>query len=129
LLRDLNREFGSLGLAAAAYNAGPGRVRDWLGGRRPLPGETRAYVRLVTGRTAEEWAAGQRDPVEMPLAQSVPCSQVAVTLGAAAPGCTAPPARKSQTVGRGIGRRPDSGQGAHALSRTPVEVCGDPCRP
>jgi soluble lytic murein transglycosylase-like protein len=56
LLRDLRREFGNLGLAAAAYNAGPGRVRDWLGSRRPLPGETQAYVRLVTGRSVEEWA-------------------------------------------------------------------------
>jgi soluble lytic murein transglycosylase-like protein len=42
LLRGLRDEFGNLGLAAAAYNAGSGRVRDWLGGRRPLPRETRA---------------------------------------------------------------------------------------
>jgi Transglycosylase SLT domain len=49
LLRDLRHEFGNLGLAAAAYNAGPGRVRDWLAGRRGLPRETDAYVRLITG--------------------------------------------------------------------------------
>jgi len=41
LLAELRREFGNFGLAAAAYNAGPGRVRDWLVRRRPLPGETR----------------------------------------------------------------------------------------
>ncbi len=29
------------GLAAAAYNAGPGRVSAWLASHRPLPGETR----------------------------------------------------------------------------------------
>jgi hypothetical protein len=54
-LRDLHEQFGNLGLAAAAYNAGPTRVRDWLAGRRTLPSETHAYVRIVTGRRAEEW--------------------------------------------------------------------------
>src|SRR5436309_4199647 len=49
LLRDLRREFGNLGLAAAAYNAGSGRVRDWLVARRALPAEIVAYVRVVTG--------------------------------------------------------------------------------
>jgi hypothetical protein len=76
-LRDLRREFGNIGLAAAAYNAGPGRVRDWLGSRRSLPGETQAYVRLVTGRPAEEWAKGQTNLVEMPGAMNVPCNQAA----------------------------------------------------
>jgi hypothetical protein len=76
LLRDLNRDFGNLGLAAAAYNAGPRRVRDWLGGRRSLPNETRAYVNIVTGRPAEEWAAGQKDLVEPPAENGVPCRGV-----------------------------------------------------
>ena len=74
LLHGLRLEFGNLGLAAAAYNAGSGRVRDWLGGRRPLPGETRAYVQLVTGRSVEEWTGGQTNPVEMPSVEVVPCN-------------------------------------------------------
>jgi soluble lytic murein transglycosylase-like protein len=32
LLRSLKSQFGNLGLAAAAYNAGPKRVADWLAG-------------------------------------------------------------------------------------------------
>jgi hypothetical protein len=56
-LRDLRGQFGNLGLAAAAYNAGPQRVRDWLAGRRGLPRETRNYVAAVTGRGADQWAA------------------------------------------------------------------------
>jgi Transglycosylase SLT domain/SPOR domain len=81
LLRDLYREFGNLGLAAAAYNARPRRVRDWLGGRRSLPGETRAYVSIVTGRSAEEWAGGQKQLLDMPVANHVPCSQAFTILG------------------------------------------------
>jgi soluble lytic murein transglycosylase-like protein len=55
-LRDLRAVFGNLGLAAAAYNAGAGRVRAWLAGRADLPLETVDYVRAVTGRDASEWA-------------------------------------------------------------------------
>src|SRR5215467_9518523 len=80
LLRDLRREFGNLGLAAAAYNAGSGRVRDWLGGRRPLPRETRDYVRFVTGRSVEEWAGRQTNPVEMPSVEPARCNLLATTL-------------------------------------------------
>src|SRR5258708_7493323 len=54
-LRELRAQFGNLGLAAAAYNAGPQRVRDWLAKKRTLPSETRTYGRTATGRPKEEW--------------------------------------------------------------------------
>ena len=57
-LRDLRRQFGNLGLAAAAYNAGPRRVREWLAGTGPMPSETRNYVHAITGATVEQWAKG-----------------------------------------------------------------------
>jgi hypothetical protein len=60
-LEELHSTFGNLGLAAAAYNAGPRRVRDWLDGRGGLPAETRNYVMRITGRSAEEWAATSRN--------------------------------------------------------------------
>ena len=55
MLRDLRRRFGNLGLAAAAYNGGSGRVRSWLSGTGMLPTETRRYVLAITGRRAEDW--------------------------------------------------------------------------
>lgn len=54
-LAELRDEFGNLGLAAAAYNAGPQRVRDFLAGSRGLPEETRNYVLAVTGYPVESW--------------------------------------------------------------------------
>src|SRR6267378_6462972 len=60
-LRELRDQFGNLGLAAAAYNAGPRRIRDWISGRGRLPNETRAYVRIVTGRLAEEWIGASNE--------------------------------------------------------------------
>jgi hypothetical protein len=57
-LRELRTTFGgNFGLAAAAYNAGPGAVEAWLGGRALLPFETQAYVRIVTGYAAEAWTS------------------------------------------------------------------------
>jgi hypothetical protein len=55
-LADLAAEFGNVGLAAAAYNAGPERVRDWIAGRsNSLPWETVDYVQFITGRPVEDW--------------------------------------------------------------------------
>ena len=80
LLRDLRTQFGNLGLAAAAYNAGPQRVQDWLGRRRSLPQETLAYVRIVTGRSAEEWTAAKSSPLNVKLPDGVPCPEIAKLL-------------------------------------------------
>src|SRR5215470_8821517 len=57
-LKDLRSQFGNLGLAAAAYNAGPGRVRVWMAGAASIPAQTRAYVLSVTGNSIDEWKAG-----------------------------------------------------------------------
>jgi soluble lytic murein transglycosylase-like protein len=42
--------FDDVGLALAAYNAGPGRVTEALRTGRALPAETMAYVQRVLGR-------------------------------------------------------------------------------
>ena len=66
-LSELRAEFGNLGLAAAAYNAGPQRVRDYLAGRGGMPAETRNYVAAITGASVDEWvAAGRADRAPTP---------------------------------------------------------------
>jgi transglycosylase-like protein with SLT domain/sporulation related protein len=59
-LSELREQFGNLGLAAAAYNAGPRRVQEWLAGTGYMPQETRNYVFAITGSTVEDWAAAGR---------------------------------------------------------------------
>jgi Transglycosylase SLT domain len=77
-LHELLGRFGNLGLAAAAYNAGPERVSAWLTSHRALPAETRNYVALVTGWTAEEWASSSPpEKAETTIPQGVPCIQLA----------------------------------------------------
>jgi hypothetical protein len=55
-LAELRDQFGNLGLAAAAYNAGPRRVQEWLAGTGGMPYETRNYVSVITGSSIENWA-------------------------------------------------------------------------
>jgi hypothetical protein len=78
-LRDLKQQFGNLGLAAAAYNAGPGRVSAWLASRRrQLPEETRNYVAIITGWTADEWASASPPKTsETTIPQGIPCTRLA----------------------------------------------------
>ena len=77
-LRELLDRFGNLGLAAAAYNAGPARVSAWLTSHRGLPAETRNYVALVTGWTVDEWASSSPpEKAETTIPQGVPCTRLA----------------------------------------------------
>lgn len=67
LLADLRRAFGNFGLAAAAYNAGPGRVQRWLDRKSSLPFETRDYVAAITGQEAETFRNRENEVVDFSL--------------------------------------------------------------
>jgi len=76
-LRKLHNEFGNLGLAAAAYNAGSGRIQKWLSGRSALPRETRDYVRIITGNNAENWLEESSTvSLHLELPRGAPCEGV-----------------------------------------------------
>ncbi|MDS7594901.1 lytic transglycosylase domain-containing protein [Agrobacterium tumefaciens] len=53
-LSELKTQFGNLGLAAAAYNAGEAGLRTFIDKGR-LPMETRDYVFAITGYPVETW--------------------------------------------------------------------------
>jgi hypothetical protein len=69
-LAELAVRFGNIGLAAAAYNAGPTALANWLSGSGSVPFETRNFVVAITGHEVEEWrgdkppAAASPDPDE-----------------------------------------------------------------
>ncbi len=77
LLQTLYRSFGNLGLAAAAYNAGPKRIQDWLARRGKLPEETRNYVRAITGHAPEKWTVASSIDLPLNLPARAPCDGIA----------------------------------------------------
>lgn len=77
LLRELVAQFGNLGLAAAAYNAGPRRIQDWLQKKGKLPEETKGYVKTITGRPAENWTAASAEHPGQRLPRHAPCQESA----------------------------------------------------
>ena len=77
LLRGLARQFGNLGLAAAAYNAGPRRIQDWLAKKGKLPQETQGYVKTITGRPAENWTLVEAGSPAVKLQRHAPCQEAA----------------------------------------------------
>jgi Transglycosylase SLT domain/SPOR domain len=91
LLVDLKRRFGNLGLAAAAYNAGPARVSDWLAGHGYLPSETRDYVLSVTQHPVEGWigAAAAATMTDTATAFGLSCLQATAAIRRLEPGRSA----------------------------------------
>jgi hypothetical protein len=77
-LNELHARFGNLGLAAAAYNAGPRRITNWMTKGGPLPRETRDYVLRITGKPAGRWieADVKDDPESAVMPAKAPCAEV-----------------------------------------------------
>jgi hypothetical protein len=79
-LAELREQFGNLGLAAAAYNAGPRRVQEWLAGTGPMPQETRNYVLAITGSTVEEWAKAGKGGKQLERIKTASCRELMALL-------------------------------------------------
>src|SRR5262245_48493479 len=105
-LRELRAQLGNLGLATAAYNAGPQRVQDWLAGKRRLPSETLAYVRSVTGHSADEWRRPDARTVTVPA--DTPCVGTTKLAAKPAPPIVQPPAPSAAWAVQLIGERLES---------------------
>src|SRR5216684_762082 len=79
-LNELRSQFGNLGLAAAAYNAGPRRVQEWLAGTGPMPQETRNYVVAITGSTVDDWAGASKTSKPPDRAPNSSCRELMALL-------------------------------------------------
>nr|WP_184083586.1 lytic transglycosylase domain-containing protein [Afipia massiliensis] len=79
-LKELREQFGNLGLAAAAYNAGPRRVQEWLAGTGYMPSETRNYVYAITGTPVDDWAAAGKNGAVKDRAPPTGCRELMALL-------------------------------------------------
>lgn len=79
-LSELREQFGNLGLAAAAYNAGPRRVQEWLAGTGYMPSETRNYVSAITGMSVDDWAAAGKNGMIKDRAPPAGCRELMALL-------------------------------------------------
>ena len=83
-LGELKTDFGNLGLAAAAYNAGESRVSRWLSSGGFLPLETENYVLDIMGEPADVFSdakyAGIVQPLHPTLKFGEACRKLPVTM-------------------------------------------------
>ncbi|QQR39708.1 lytic transglycosylase domain-containing protein [Devosia rhizoryzae] len=84
-LRALELKYGNLGLAAAAYNGGEGKVSRYLAGTGGLAGETRAYVSIITGRPVDGWTGGTVAEADYTLSKEKPFAEACIDMASAAP--------------------------------------------
>jgi hypothetical protein len=128
LLAEFAGRFGNFGLAAAAYNAGAGRLSKWLRAQAGLPPETRLYVLAVTGHRVEDWrthsgsGAYRNRAWRLPRRHDRSCSaDLAIRLRArcfGSYGCLAGSARRVSCQGRPIATAaPGNGEPSLLLAR------------
>src|ERR1700759_4813983 len=79
-LAELRSQFGNLGLAAAAYNAGPRRIQEGLAATGPMPSETRHYVFVITGSSIDDWAKAGKGGKMPESAPPTTCGQLMALL-------------------------------------------------
>ena len=86
-LADLEGRFGNLGLAAAAYNSGEGRVSRWIRDGGFLPLETENYVLGILGEPADTFLErndrGNAAPLDPDLPFGPACRRLPVSASAA----------------------------------------------
>lgn len=79
-LAELKEKFGNLGLAAAAYNAGEGRVSRWLSKGGFLPLETENYVMAILGEPVDTFSERTRAAKVQPLHPDKPFDEACLAL-------------------------------------------------
>jgi soluble lytic murein transglycosylase-like protein len=131
LLRGLFEKFGNLGLAAAAYNAGPKRIADWLADRRKnkLPEETQGYVKTITGKPVENWSAAAARHPGIKLPRRAPCQEAAGLLAWNGPDAVPLPAPAPLRVAALVAAEKSKAEKLKAEAdkkKTPAKTAGKP---